>query len=247
MAEPKILLGNKEYSIKSIRGFSITFYILGAILMIVSFFIMPIGILFLIFGLIIFFMGNSYRKMVKKALSPASPLVADKEQTFQPVYDETKSNSSEAQEQQGHSIKVCLNCGERLLEKAEKCPSCGARARNYPIINSNDAERISQIKSNAKHVDYKTSFIDSISTQSSHSISPATTNHERIRQNKANGVACCPKCGSTSISANKKGFGVGKAAAGVLVTGNLIGAVAGGIGSKKVIVTCLNCGHQWKP
>lgn len=68
---------------------------------------------------------------------------------------------------------------------------------------------------------------------------------DRIKENKANGVACCPKCGSTSLSANKKGFGVGKAAVGVFTVG-VLGAAAGGIGSGKVVVTCLNCGHRWK-
>lgn len=54
----------------------------------------------------------------------------------------------------------------------------------------------------------------------------------------------CPKCGSTSISANKKGFGVGKAVIGNAIAGP-IGLVAGNIGAKKVRVTCLNCGHHW--
>lgn len=73
------------------------------------------------------------------------------------------------------------------------------------------------------------------------------TAQQRIRENKKNAVACCPKCGSTSLSANKKGFGIGKAIAGMALTTNALGIVAGGIGSKKVIITCLNCGHQWKP
>ncbi len=68
---------------------------------------------------------------------------------------------------------------------------------------------------------------------------------ERIKENRQNGVACCPKCGSTSLSANKKGFGVGKAVVGAALTGG-IGLVAGNIGAKKVWVTCLNCGHRWK-
>lgn len=68
---------------------------------------------------------------------------------------------------------------------------------------------------------------------------------ERIKESKANGVACCPKCGSTSLSANKKGFGIGKAVIGAYVAGP-IGLVAGNIHSKKVWVTCLNCGHRWK-
>jgi DNA-directed RNA polymerase subunit RPC12/RpoP len=56
----------------------------------------------------------------------------------------------------------------------------------------------------------------------------------------------CPKCGSEDISANKKGFSAGKAVGGALLTGG-IGLAAGAIGSGKVILTCLFCGHQFKP
>lgn len=70
---------------------------------------------------------------------------------------------------------------------------------------------------------------------------------QRIKENKKNGIACCPKCGSTSITANKKGYGVGKAVVGASLIGEGVGLIAGTIGSKKVIITCLNCGHQWKP
>ncbi|WP_346936019.1 hypothetical protein [Clostridium sp.] len=59
-------------------------------------------------------------------------------------------------------------------------------------------------------------------------------------------VARCPKCGSTSITANKKGFSLAKGALGVATVG-AYGAIAAGHGKNKVIVTCLQCGHQWKP
>lgn len=54
----------------------------------------------------------------------------------------------------------------------------------------------------------------------------------------------CSKCGSTSISSDKKGFGIRKAVVGAAVAGP-VGIAAGGIGAKKVRITCLNCGHQW--
>lgn len=56
----------------------------------------------------------------------------------------------------------------------------------------------------------------------------------------------CPKCGSTQITANKKGFSGGKAVAGAVLTGG-IGLLAGTIGSKKTKITCLACGHTFKP
>lgn len=68
---------------------------------------------------------------------------------------------------------------------------------------------------------------------------------ERIKENKKNAVACCPKCGSTSLSANKKGFGIGKAVIGANVVGP-IGLAAGNLNSQKIIITCLNCGHKFK-
>lgn len=66
---------------------------------------------------------------------------------------------------------------------------------------------------------------------------------QRIEENRKNAIACCPKCGSTSLSAHKKGFGIGKAIVGGAVFGPF-GLVGGNINAKKVRVTCLNCGHQ---
>lgn len=56
----------------------------------------------------------------------------------------------------------------------------------------------------------------------------------------------CPKCGSTQITANKKGFSGKKAVAGAVLTGG-IGVLAGTLGSNKIKITCLACGHTFKP
>ena len=56
----------------------------------------------------------------------------------------------------------------------------------------------------------------------------------------------CPKCGSNQITANQKGFGLGKAAIGGLLLGPF-GLLGGMVGSKKVKITCLKCGHTWNP
>lgn len=71
-----------------------------------------------------------------------------------------------------------------------------------------------------------------------------------IRENNAparqvDNTPKCPKCGSTSIAANQKGFGIGKAVVGAAVAGPL-GLMAGNVGAKKVYITCLNCGHRWQ-
>ena len=56
--------------------------------------------------------------------------------------------------------------------------------------------------------------------------------------------AKCPNCMSTSIHADKKGFGWGKSLAGGFMLGPL-GLLAGGIGAKKIQVQCINCGYKW--
>jgi len=60
-------------------------------------------------------------------------------------------------------------------------------------------------------------------------------------------VVYCPKCLSTQLSVGQKGFGIGNAAAGAFLTGNLLGLAAGAIGSKKIRITCLKCGHKFYP
>lgn len=56
----------------------------------------------------------------------------------------------------------------------------------------------------------------------------------------------CPKCSSTQLTANKKGFSGKQAVGGAILTGG-IGLLAGTIGSNKINITCLACGNQWKP
>ena len=67
----------------------------------------------------------------------------------------------------------------------------------------------------------------------------------RIDENKNNGVACCPKCGSTSIQPDNGKFHLGRAIVGDTLLGSG-GAVMGLTHGKKVPMICLNCGHRWK-
>ena len=62
----------------------------------------------------------------------------------------------------------------------------------------------------------------------------------------AQGVVYCPKCLSTSISPQKKGFSVGKALVGGALTGG-IGLLAGAIGSNKIDLYCMKCGNKFRP
>ncbi len=118
---------------------------------------------------------------------------------------------------------------------------------NHHIQNGESAGIIRGVKAQAELSSWtKAPSINDAPTQKS------PTKHQRIKENKRNAVACCPKCGSTSLSANKKGFGIGKGVIGAAITAPLaaplapFGLVAGNIGARKVWVTCLNCGKRWK-
>lgn len=133
------------------------------------------------------------------------------------------------------TIKICTQCGDRLLAGARKCPTCGSK--ELVEVDRDDVEKINALKARAGKRPVK------VSPPPTSSNAPAK---KRIAENKASGVACCPKCGSTSLSANKKGFSFGKAATGAFIAGP-VGLVGGTLGANKLEVTCLNCGHKFRP
>lgn len=116
-------------------------------------------------------------------------------------------------------VRYCRNCGRQINAGTGFCPTCG---RGRPLAQNPHAFDMSP-KDQAK-----------------------LATRQRIAENRAQGVACCPRCGSTSITANTKGYGIGKGVIGAAVVGPL-GLVAGNIGRHKVLITCLNCGYRFKP
>ena len=56
----------------------------------------------------------------------------------------------------------------------------------------------------------------------------------------------CPKCHSSQVAANKKGFGLKGAAWGAVLLGP-VGLIGGMLGSGKIKITCLKCGNVFQP
>ena len=56
----------------------------------------------------------------------------------------------------------------------------------------------------------------------------------------------CRRCNSTQLHTDKKGFSLGKGLLGNFIIGGA-GLLGGLIGKDKVIITCMNCGHNWEP
>ncbi|GKI16415.1 zinc ribbon domain-containing protein [Oscillospiraceae bacterium] len=92
----------------------------------------------------------------------------------------------------------------------------------------------------------KVSFGEGLLAELNMGSDQAAEEKKRLQELKRSGQVYCPKCHSVSVTANKKGFGFARGAVG-LTMGIEAGMLAGGIGSKKVVCTCLNCGYQWKP
>ncbi len=146
-------------------------------------------------------------------------------------------------------MKICLNCGDKLLDAAKKCPHCGTKDKGFPIVDSNDKEQIESIIATVPNPKGGTSpkWEQNLEMRGNLFVAgQQKVNAEKARKLDAEGTAYCPKCLSTSLTAQKKGFGFGKAAAGAITVGGL-GLLAGGIGSKKIEVTCLKCGHKFTP
>ncbi|MGI6562436.1 MAG: hypothetical protein ACOX3Q_07750 [Clostridia bacterium] len=126
----------------------------------------------------------------------------------------------------------CSNCGHEIT--GNFCSNCGApigESQGEPVEKPVKKSFWERLKDQVKE-EY---FSEEVNRQAL---------KERAKQLDKEGIAYCPKCYSTSLSAHKKGFGIGKAVVGASLTGG-IGLMAGNIGSKKVRVTCLKCGHQF--
>jgi hypothetical protein len=55
-----------------------------------------------------------------------------------------------------------------------------------------------------------------------------------------------PKCGSTQLTPQQKGFRLGQAIGGNLLLGPA-GLLARFVRSKEIRITCLRCGFSWEP
>ena len=97
------------------------------------------------------------------------------------------------------------------------------------------------------HKGSKVSFKDSLISSVALGADKQVAERQRVQELERSGQVYCPKCHSVSVTAEKKGFGFGKGALGLMLVGPKTGLVAGAMGSKKMVCTCLKCGYQWKP
>jgi RNA polymerase subunit RPABC4/transcription elongation factor Spt4 len=151
------------------------------------------------------------------------------------------------------NIKICTNCGEKLLIKARICPTCGKNAKDFPIVNSSDNEKIDKIISSVPNPQKR---------ENPNWHKRCRINNQQRLNSESQNVVCCPKCHSTSLLTSKKGFSIGFAIFGCLffgaiggllistlgiIIGIILGILCGFESSRKIRMTCLKCGHKFYP
>lgn len=147
----------------------------------------------------------------------------------------------------------CTKCGAQMDINLNFCTSCGAQLNSeknnqYYDMGVKEKSLLDRVISTTTLVatnklkkQKKERTVEEISEE----ILKVQKKQLKLQRKQYNSIAKCPKCGSTSLSGHKKGFGIGKAVIGGAVAGPM-GLVAGNIGSGKVKVTCLSCGKQFK-
>ena len=145
----------------------------------------------------------------------------------------------------------CPKCRNILSDDSRFCSKCGYKIQSVTNTNNNqnmmsNAElqarlQLEQLKMQQQQIQIRQQQF-------------------QMQQQQYNSMLKCPKCGSTSVSSNKKGYGVVKGGLGAITAMGLapftggaslavgaIGAGAGNIGRNKIICTCMNCGYKFKP
>ena len=152
------------------------------------------------------------------------------------------------------SLIKCPECGKEVSDKAPACIHCGYPLQNQqPIIPDVGVSKkviiptyreTSQEKSLVEQAEPYVIVKDGLSqnqanliAQKFQAIGVAAQIYSSsepvsfVNPAKDKDIICCPKCGSTEYHAGARGFSL----------------VTGFIGSGKTVLTCLKCGHRWKP
>ena len=142
----------------------------------------------------------------------------------------------------------CTKCGNKISSDSRFCTKCG-NSLNYMIKKEQNTLSAAELQAKMQMEQLK---MQQAQLQ-------VQAEQLRMQQEQFNSMVKCPRCGSTSISSNKKGYGVVKGGLGAVTAIGLapftggaslavgaIGAGAGNIGRNKIICTCMNCGKKFK-
>ena len=137
----------------------------------------------------------------------------------------------------------CKNCHKEMPDITVNCPSCGypVGLTPYKPLGPPPTKMLGM-----EGITYEIPSTPTIAELSQRFKWPERNEVEYVAVESQSNIARCPKCSSPSLSTSQQGFGLGKAAVGGFIFG-APGLLGGLIGRKSTIITCLKCGHHWKP
>lgn len=168
----------------------------------------------------------------------------------------------------------CPNCNVGILDDSNFCTSCGINIIQYGLSvdtvicyscnqpNKKDANFCTNCRAPLTEQAKTSAQLTLQQAQVKLQMESLRMQNEQLQvQNEQlnmqhmqyDSMVKCPRCGSSSITGNKKGYGVVKGGLGALALGVMTGGVGavvglgvGNIGRKKVQCTCMKCGRKFK-
>lgn len=144
----------------------------------------------------------------------------------------------------------CTECGMKIRDNIKFCTACGRPLSNSTRSMTSEGsiiglkQSVTESRGTLVSKHETNNIVRNTAPDYQKEILKVQNKQLEIQKKQSDAMARCPRCGSTSLSGNKKGFGIGKAVIGGAIAGP-IGLVAGNLGAKKVQVTCLKCGKKF--
>ncbi|WP_295809903.1 hypothetical protein [uncultured Victivallis sp.] len=156
---------------------------------------------------------------------------------------------------------VCPQCGAKyelddsICGKTVEC-SCG-RKWLVTAPAASQASVMRSVRRKKKKTGYDPSWVNAMNQKEHVRFKPAPMKKQHrlslfgkksddTAPRPAPQIVECPRCGSRQFCADKSGINFTNAVIGGALFG-AVGLLAGLLGKDQVTLTCLNCGHTWKP
>lgn len=142
---------------------------------------------------------------------------------------------------------ICCKCGYTRNDDDTapdyECPKCGViyLKAEAAIAQKNKVTAEKEAKEKIAAMKWAMEVADAEKEAKERSAKEKPTKERPTKEMRR---VICQACGSDQITANTKGIGVRNALVGGFLLGG-VGLLAGFAGRRKIIITCMNCGHHW--
>jgi Zn finger protein HypA/HybF involved in hydrogenase expression len=157
------------------------------------------------------------------------------------IYPDTTSTSPNP-----NIALFCTQCGTKNRGGSKFCCACGNSLHVEDIPPSPPCNESTRIQQEVLRLQQMQLQLEMQKLNEARKQSTAQKRMADSQEKELNDKLKCPKCGSSALTSNKKGYGIGKGLVGAALFGT-VGLAAGAIGSKKIVLTCMKCGHAFTP